>query len=744
MVFSIWFGVTTSNAHLWSLKRNFDQTFDLALDVVLRPRFDAERLATLKGQYIEGMRRRDESPGRAAAVLLNRVIFKDHPRLGYVAQREEIEAVTADQVRAIWKRHLGRDNLYITAVGDFDSQEMLELLESKLGSWREAEESERKYITHEPFIKPGVYVVEQELPQPAVRIYHQIDVDRTAPAEDHAALEILNDILGGSGFRSRLMERLRSDEGLTYGIYSSMSHQGRPDVPGNLRIGYQTKHESVAQSIDSVLEEVQKVIAEQVGPAEVEEQIEAWRNRFVFRFTNDFYTVLRLMLNELDDRPYDFDRIQLEQVQKVTVKHVQRVAKKYLKPKNLTVAVFGSLTAEDKARLTCSSAATTRPRRKKRPSPRPATDSGRRSGGIMKQWRPSSIALGLSLLGLSAGWVDTAAADAEGSRVTFLDAQQAAVAIINDGDQPYFELLRPLEMSAKTGAVITGNGLAEQRAECRRRYAEATLDFSTDEIAAIVWVVSEIQPHLRRRYPRVAQLGWSFIKVHSHIEGGMPHTRGSHIVVSAKMLKSYVETLQRGRTEKMASMGTWLLHEQLHVLQRHDPQLFHRLYTELLGFKRVESVGRHEWLADYQLANPDALDTYWIYPVRHGERTTWIWPTVVLAESSGVRRLLGVPSMRRDRRMVAVELEPHGEELAIRVENTGRPVVHNLLSFQEYRKQFPFSVTPFHPNEIAAEGFARIAISEIVLSRERETGQRKVRPDPKTEALGRWFAENLH
>jgi zinc protease len=351
MIFSIRFGETTSNAHLWSLKRNFDESFDLALDVMLRPRFDAERLATLKGQYIEGMRRRDESPGRAAAVLLNRVIFKDHPRLGYVASREEIEAVTSEQVRAIWKRHLGRDNLYITAVGDFDTQEMLELLEKKLGSWREAEQSERKYITHDPFIKPGVYVVEQELPQPAIRIYHQIDVDRTAPAEDHAALEILNDILGGSGFRSRLMERLRSDEGLTYGIYSSISHQGRTGVPGNLRIGYQTKHESVAKSIDSVLEEVQKVIKEQVGPAEVEEQIEAWRNRFVFRYTNDFYTVLRLMLNELDDRPYDFDRIQLEQVQKVTVKDVHRVAKKYLRPENLTVAIYGNLTAEDKDRL---------------------------------------------------------------------------------------------------------------------------------------------------------------------------------------------------------------------------------------------------------------------------------------------------------------------------------------------------------------------------------------------------------
>jgi zinc protease len=228
---------------------------------------------------------------------------------------------------------------------------MLEYVENRLGEWRTAEDDRREFIAHDPIVKPGLYVVEQSLPQPAVRIYEQIKVDRTAPREDHAALEILNDILGGSGFRSRLMERLRSDEGLTYGIYSSVSHEGRPGVPGRLSIAYQTKQESVAHSIDSVLEEVNKIIAEKVGEAEVQEQIEAWRNRFVFRYTNDFYIVSRLMQNELDDRPFDFDRLELQQVQKVTVDDVRRVAKKYLKPENLTIAVFGTLTDEDKRRL---------------------------------------------------------------------------------------------------------------------------------------------------------------------------------------------------------------------------------------------------------------------------------------------------------------------------------------------------------------------------------------------------------
>jgi predicted Zn-dependent peptidase len=352
MSFSIRFGSTLCSGYFWSLTRNFEQSFDLALEVLIRPRLDQERLQTLKGQYIEQMRRRSESPGRAATVLLNHVIYKDHPRLGYVPSKEEIEAITSTEVREIWKRYLGKGNLYITVVGDFDATTMLETIENKLGGWRMAEDDSRLFITHEPFIRPGAYLVEKELPQPAVRIYHQIDVDRRASREDHAALEILNDILGGSGFRSRLMERLRSDEGLTYGIYSGVSHEGRPGVPGRIRITYQTKKASVAHSIKSVLEEIRKIIKEKVGEPEVQEQIESWRNRFIFRYTNDFYIVSRLMGNELDDRPYDFDSIKLEQVQKVTVEDVRRAAKKYLKPENLTVVVYGALTDEDKKELT--------------------------------------------------------------------------------------------------------------------------------------------------------------------------------------------------------------------------------------------------------------------------------------------------------------------------------------------------------------------------------------------------------
>jgi predicted Zn-dependent peptidase len=111
-----------------------------------------------------------------------------------------------------------------------------------------------------------------------------------------------------------------------------------------------------------VLEEYTKIIAEEVSKLEVEEQTEAWTNRFIFQYANDFYSVDRLMANELDDRPYDFDRQELADVQKVGTGDVQRVAKALLDPAKLTIAIFGELTDADRESLAKSFPITVVPR----------------------------------------------------------------------------------------------------------------------------------------------------------------------------------------------------------------------------------------------------------------------------------------------------------------------------------------------------------------------------------------------
>ncbi len=351
MSFRLWMGSTECGASFWSLSENFSEALALATEMVQQPRLDPERLEVLKGQMVERMRRRYDSPRSGSRTLTRHVLHGDHPRLGFVPSKEEVEAVTAGDIRELVTECLGPRNMYVTVVGDFETPEMLATLEEAFGDWRSNAQADRQWIARPPARKPGVYWLEKDIPQPSITFTQELPLDRTAPAKEHAALEILNEILGGSGFRSRLMERLRSDEGLTYGIYSRLSHEERPGVPGGLSISYQTKSASVLHSIDSVMEEYRKIVNEAVSSAEVHEQIQSWRNRFIFLFESEFYSAARLMGHELDERPYDFDSRQLAEIQSITVEDVSAVARKYLDPQHVTITIFGDLPPEDTATL---------------------------------------------------------------------------------------------------------------------------------------------------------------------------------------------------------------------------------------------------------------------------------------------------------------------------------------------------------------------------------------------------------
>lgn len=351
MSFDLSIGGTESRANLWSLARSFEESFGLAADLLRRPRLDAERLEVLVGQYVQSMQERADDPGRGVEILTSRILYGDHPRLGRVVSREEIEALRPEEIEEALDRYLGRDNLFVTVVGDFARDEVLALIESRLGSWEPAEEAERTWVTREPSLRPGVFIVEKDLPQPAVRITQELPIDRSAPEAQHAALEIANAILGGSGFRSRLMERLRTNEGLTYGVRSSLLHEGRPGVPGRLTVSYQTKQESVARSVDIVLEELEKMKYGAISPQELEEQVQSWRNGFVFRYDNPFRTVAGLMDAEIDDRPYGHESERLAAIEALRVGDVMTAAKSVIDPAQVTIAIFGQITPEDEAAL---------------------------------------------------------------------------------------------------------------------------------------------------------------------------------------------------------------------------------------------------------------------------------------------------------------------------------------------------------------------------------------------------------
>lgn len=316
----------------------------------------------------------------------------------------------------------------------------------------------------------------------------------------------------------------------------------------------------------------------------------------------------------------------------------------------------------------------------------------------------------LSFLGAAAS---TLRAEGGKAAVTFLDKAAAAEAVVDDRAEPYFSKLQPPEMSVKTGAPITGDTLDAKRAETRRRYAAEVLDFSDDEKAALTKLVERVHPILEKDYFRLAKTPWSFLKLSQKIEGGLPHTRGAHIVLSPPVLGGLVQgTAPAAGDAGVARFAGLLLHEQLHVFQRANPEVFATLYTDVWGFRRAAKIDPGEGLARRLLLNPDAVELPWVLPIKADDgKTRFIWPALVFAKDPGENDRLSF----RDLKLLAVDLaEADAGAFTVVSGGDGEPVTSDLLSVGPFTAVFKPSTYIYHPNEAAADLFSRIVIAETL------------------------------
>ena len=289
------------------------------------------------------------------------------------------------------------------------------------------------------------------------------------------------------------------------------------------------------------------------------------------------------------------------------------------------------------------------------------------------------------------------------SAVRFLSEKEAAEAIVDESMEPYFSLLQPPEMQAKTGAPPAGADLAAQRDECRKRYRAAVREFTEDEKTAMAATAESIGKALKEAYPFFVSKPWIFLKIDSAIEGGMPHTRGPWVVVPAKMAAAFAALRARGADPAKSRLAQTMIHEMCHVLQRAHPDLFADLYVDVWGFIRAKGIPSDPWLDKVQIVNPDGPDVGWVFPVKDR-----FWqPLVVLKD--GVDR----PAMPRDFLFVGVAREKKGDAFAVRLKD-GKPETVLLREIPEYAGAFKGSFANFHPNEIFAELFAAMAMKDHI------------------------------
>ncbi|MEM7234865.1 MAG: insulinase family protein [Planctomycetota bacterium] len=158
---------------------------------------------------------------------------------------------------------------------------------------------------------------------------------------DYFPLLIMNNILGGGGFTSRIMSRVRSDEGLAYTARSAYSFGTH--YAGSFRAFYQSKSESCAHALQLVLDEIEKIRKEKVSDEELQGAINYYVGVFPRNFSSPSTVASTFADDELTGRPAGFWSKFLDGVRAVKADDVLRVAKTHLKPENLTILVVGKM-----------------------------------------------------------------------------------------------------------------------------------------------------------------------------------------------------------------------------------------------------------------------------------------------------------------------------------------------------------------------------------------------------------------
>jgi len=313
----------------------------LLADLLRRPRFDSGRLELARRQAIEGVRRQDDNPQAIAQRTLKQALYGDHP-LGRTPTVATLEAVRREDLVAFHDRYFTPDNLWLAITGDFRREELLGALEQVFGGW-EAGPAPRQEIPPLPApAPPALWLATKAVPQTTL-LAGEVGITKDAP--DLQAVRVMNWILGGGGFNSRLMREVRSNRGLAYSVYSYFQ-VGRK-LPGPFIAGTETKSGTTLEVIRLLREQMAKMRQAPVSDTELALAKESLINSFVFAFTDSHAVVSQQLRLDFYGYPADYLQRYRERVAAVTAADVLQAARGHLHPERQALVVVGNPTAFD-------------------------------------------------------------------------------------------------------------------------------------------------------------------------------------------------------------------------------------------------------------------------------------------------------------------------------------------------------------------------------------------------------------
>ncbi|MGE0518625.1 MAG: M16 family metallopeptidase [Candidatus Binatia bacterium] len=320
-------------AALQVLRKDLDSGLELLADVLLHPAFKAEEVARRREAVLAAIRAEEDDPTSVAQKAFQRALYGDTP-YGHPVEgtAETVARLARRDVQAFYGQYYGPSGAAVVVVGDISADEARQALDRVFGGWRG---TSAPPFAYPPIPEHGAEKVRIERPvtQAAIVLGH-LGIARDNP--DYEAISVMNYILGGGGFSSRLMEAIRTKAGLAYSVGSAFA-AGKS--PGPFEIVMQTKNASVHDAIALAREEVAKLRSTPVSDGELQEAQRYLTGSFPLRLDSNAKIADFIAQCWFYDLGFDYADVYIQRVSAVTRDDVQRVAKQYLHPEQFIEVV---------------------------------------------------------------------------------------------------------------------------------------------------------------------------------------------------------------------------------------------------------------------------------------------------------------------------------------------------------------------------------------------------------------------
>ncbi len=333
------FGNTSGGANLNVLSYEIENGLELFIDVLRNPRFDENRLRIHRERIRQNLARRNDRTGDIESREWRYLMYGENHFSARDITVGTLEKITRDDLVNFHEQFVHPGNMMLAVAGDFDREEMLERLEQAFKDWEPGEP------WNEPVPEPshtpvaGVYMVDKpDVNQGRVSIGH---LGITYDNPDRFAVQVMNGILGGSGFTSRIMSRVRSDEGLAYSAGSAFGVGTH--YPATFRAYFQSRSEACAYAAQIIMDEIERIRNEEVTEEELYTQTNYMLEAFPRQFASASQIVSLYARDEFEGRDQDRWLTYRDTIREITAGDVRRVAEKYLHPGKLVVLVVGNL-----------------------------------------------------------------------------------------------------------------------------------------------------------------------------------------------------------------------------------------------------------------------------------------------------------------------------------------------------------------------------------------------------------------